>query len=88
MRIRFSIHSLQYKLFFQYVFLFLAIFVLLWLVFSRLPNISNRAELIRDELQPSAELLDEIDDILKSTAKLQAELQTDLSVTETCRNCQ
>ncbi|MCX8506539.1 MAG: HAMP domain-containing methyl-accepting chemotaxis protein [Alphaproteobacteria bacterium] len=82
MRFRFSIHSLQYKLLLQYVFLFLAIFVLLWLIFSRLPNISKRAELIRDELQPSTELLDEIDDILKSTAKAQAELQTDLSVKE------
>ena len=40
------------------------------------------AELIRDEWQPSAELLVEIDDIVQSTALLQAQLQTELSLAE------
>ncbi|MDI9349842.1 MAG: methyl-accepting chemotaxis protein [Candidatus Symbiobacter sp.] len=82
MRISFSVPSLRHKLLMQYVFLFLAIFALLWLVVSRLPNISERAKLIRNELQPSAALLTDIYDLAQSVRLLQAELQHEDSADE------
>ena len=65
--------SLQFKLLLQFGILFLAIFSLLWLVFSRMPSISERAELIRNELQPSSEILADISKMTQSVRLLQAE---------------